>query len=188
MPRYPSNFSSRFLAGLLVSGLLLLFSGPTADAQNVQPTPPEWFVDEAAGKHTVIFDVDDPTCAYRIIADPAYMAERLPHVKSFTVHTSKPGFMDLSITEVYIRLSKGTSRYHRWFDGSRNVRWELQEGRAKVHDGTWKVTPTPGGASVTFTNKIKAKRSFNQPLIRWVQRATMRDIVSATRKHCGQGI
>ena len=157
-------------------------------AQTIKPTPPEWVVDEAAGKHTVIFDVGDPVCAYRIIAEPGFMADRLAHVKGFTIHSSKTGFMDVSFTEVFVRLAKGTSRYHRWFDGSRRVRWELQEGRQEVHDGTWKVTPTPGGGSVTFTNTIQAKLSFHQPLFRWVQRATMKDIVKATRKHCGQGI
>jgi hypothetical protein len=115
------------------------------------------------------------------------MSERIPHVRAYEVHEIRAGYMDLSITEIFVKMARGTSRYERHFDGERRVRWKLTSGRQKVHDGEWVVTPDEGGARVDFFNRIEAKRKFHQRLIVWVQKVTMRDIVKATQRHCGEG-
>jgi len=148
---------------------------------------PVWTIGEDKDLRSVRFRVSDASCAYRIIAEPSFMSEHIPHVRSYEIHESREGYMDLSITEIFVKVSRGTSRYQRHFDGKSRVRWKLTEGRQKVHDGEWVVTPDEGGATVEFYNRIQAKSRFQQRLIVWVQKLTMRDIVTATRQHCGEG-
>jgi ribosome-associated toxin RatA of RatAB toxin-antitoxin module len=163
---------------------LLLLPASAADAADGEPV---WTVEDDQDIRRVRFRVDDADCAYRIIADPKFMSERIPHVRGYEVHESKPGYMDLSITEIFVKMARGTSRYHRHFNGTNTVRWKLTAGRQKVHDGEWVVTADKTGAFVDFSNRIEAKSRFHQRLILWVQKVTMREIVKATRKHCGEG-
>lgn len=156
-------------------------------AASAADNEPVWTVGEDKDLRSVRFRVDDARCAYRIIAEPKFMSEHIPHVRGYEVHESKPGYMDLSITEIFVKMARGTSRYDRYFNGTTTVRWKLTAGRQKVHDGEWVITPDESGAVVDFSNKIEAKSRFHQRLILWVQKVTMREIVKATRKHCGEG-
>ena len=175
----------RHLATSSALGLVLfLFPVPAADAADGDPV---WTVGGDENQRSVRFRVDDASCAYQIIADPQVMTDRIPHVRGFEIHESKPGYMDLTITEIFVKMARGSSRYHRHFNGTNTVRWKLTEGRQKVHDGQWVVTPDNAGAFVDFSYKIEAKSRFHQPLFVWVQKVTMNDIVRATQKHCGKG-
>jgi hypothetical protein len=163
---------------------LLLVPSPAPLASDQGPV---WTVGEEKNLRTVRFRVSDARCAYRIIAEPEFMSSHIPHVRGYEIHESRPGYMDLSITEIFVKMARGTSRYDRHFNGANHVRWTLTEGRQRLHDGDWLVTPDKSGAVVVFSNRIEAKSRFHQRLIVWVQKVTMREIVKATRKHCGTG-
>jgi ribosome-associated toxin RatA of RatAB toxin-antitoxin module len=146
-----------------------------------------WTQTEDKNTHQVTFRVSDTKCAYQIIADPDVMTASLPHVKGYEIHDSGPNSMEISITEVFVKLARGTSRYKRHFEGNHTISWKLLEGRQKMHDGEWVITADKEGGEVQFSNRIKAKKRFQQSLVRWVQKSTMKDIVRATRRHCGEG-
>ena len=164
---------------------VFLLSSPSSSAD--EGSAPVWTQSDDKNTHHVTFRVSDPVCAYQIIADPTVMAASLPHVKGYEVHDTGPNSMELSITEVFVKLARGTSRYKRRFDGSHTISWKLLEGRQKMHDGKWVITADEGGGLVRFSNRIEAKQRFQLSLFRWVQKSTMKDIVRATRRHCGEG-
>ena len=158
-------------------------SGASAGSEN----DPTWTTEEKGNIRKANFTVGDADCAYRVLAEPRLMKEHFPNVLDYTLHQDTGAFQDLTLEERFVKLAKGTSRYHRSLDGRTEVTWTLIEGRQKRHDGTWTVSRTASGGRVEFRNHIEAKKAIERPILRLVQKLTMEDIVDATRSFCGPG-
>lgn len=148
--------------------------------------PADWYVaDDGDGDlRRATFHVEDPACAYRVMAEPRLLDETLEHVEGFVVHESRGNYQDVTLIERFWPVGRSESRYHRTVDGAHHVEWKLVSGRQARHDGYWEVHAESAGATVTFQNTIEAKHWIDQPILRGIQKRTMAAIIEQVAARC----
>ena len=133
---------------------------------------------------TGTFEVSDRDCAYRFMADTGLLVNSLKHLEKVEIHEQRGSWQDATYYERFFLVGLVQSRFHRTIDTT-EVSWVLVNGMQKRHDGTWRVTPTEGGAQIAFDNLIEAKRRIHNGLLRRVQKRTMADIARSAIEVCG---
>lgn len=133
---------------------------------------------------TGTFEVPDRACAYNFMADVRLLEKSLTFLEKVDLHEDRGTWQDATYHERFFLVGLVQSRFHRTI-GAGQVSWKLVDGMQKRHDGTWRVTPTEGGAQIAFDNLIEAKRRIHNGLLRRVQKRTMSDIANRAIEVCG---
>jgi hypothetical protein len=139
-----------------------------------------------AERRSVSFKVSDAACAYDLMQNPTSMVDAIPFLHQADAFDGPDDDWELEVRERFFLVGDAHSRYHRTATSDR-VEWVLLWGRAKRHDGSWRVERQGKGATVHFTNVIVAKNFLHQGLLNGIQKRSMTTIVEVTQERCGAG-